>query len=117
MEKITISGLKIAAHHGVLPQERKVGNEFTVDVTLIVDAYKAMVSDEITDTVNYAEVADIVKQQMAVPSKLLEHVAWRIREAITSKFGSIISGGIVKISKLAPPIAAQLESVSFTTQW
>lgn len=117
MEHINVSGLKLTAYHGVMPQERKVGNEFTVDITLKVDADKAMLSDDITDTVNYAEVVDIVKIQMAVPSKLLEHAAWRIRKALTDRFGTLIYGGSVSIAKMAPPISAQLHSVSFTTQW
>lgn len=117
MESITISGLRLTAYHGVLPQERRVGNQFMVDIRLDVDVKSAMETDDLADTINYAEVINIVKQEMAVPSKLLEHVAARIRRALTLNFGSSIISGSVTISKLAPPISAQLDYVAFTTQW
>lgn len=117
MESITITGLRITAYHGVMPQERRVGNQFIVDIRLDVDAKKAMESDDLSGTVNYAEVIEIVKHEMAIPSKLLEHVAARIRQALNLRYGARINGGSVTVSKLAPPISVQLDSVSFTTRW
>lgn len=117
MESITITGLRLTAYHGVMPQERRVGNQFMVDIRLDVDVKKAMESDDLSGTVNYAEVIDIVKHEMSVPSNLLEHVAARIRQALILRYESKLIGGSVTVSKLAPPISAQLDSVSFTTQW
>ncbi len=118
MESIEIRGLRITGHHGVLEQERRVGNEFSIDVVLLLaDVDEAMENDTLAHTVNYAEVVSIVKEQMALPSKLLEHVAARIRRAICSRFPEKISGGAVTVAKLAPPIPAQLDYVSFTTRW
>ena len=60
METIEVKRLELWARHGVMEQERVVGNMFTVDVSLSVDLQRAMVSDSVEDTVNYAEVVDVV---------------------------------------------------------
>lgn len=118
MESIEIRGLRITGHHGVLEQERRVGNEFCIDLSLrLSDVSEAMRSDSLAHTVNYAEVVTIVRQQMSVASCLLENVAARIRDAIIGEYGEKISGGRVSIAKLAPPIPAQLDYVAFTTEW
>ena len=66
------------AYHGVAPQENLIGNEYLIDLKLKVDISKAAQTDEVTDTVNYAEVHQVIENEMAVPSKLLEHVSGRI---------------------------------------
>lgn len=118
MDSIQIDGLRMIAYHGVMEQERKVGNEFIVDVCLYLsDVCKAMTDDNIAHTVNYAEVVEIIKREMAIPSRLLENVAYRIRESIMQRYVHNISGGMVKVAKIAPPISAELNSVAFTTRW
>lgn len=118
MDVISINGLRLTAHHGVFDQERRVGNEFEVNVKLhVAAAYHVMMSDDINDAVNYAEVVEIVKKEMAIPSKLIENAAGRIRNALRERFGKQICGGEVTVAKLAPPIPGQLASVSFTTSW
>lgn len=118
MESIVIKGLRINGHIGVLEQERRVGNEFVVDICIkLTDVSAAMANDNIEDTVNYADVVAIVKQQMSVHARLLENVAGRIRHAICDRFGRRVSGGSVTVAKIAPPIPAQLDWVSFTTEW
>ena len=116
METIEVSGLELWAHHGVLDQERRVGNRFVVDVSLDVDLSKAMASDSVSDTINYAVIVDIVKREMAIPSDLLENVVWRVRRAILSQFPMVI-GGSVRLTKLTPPICCQVKGVSVTTRW
>lgn len=118
MGVISISGLRLTGRHGMLEQERRVGNEFELNIELDVPcSEQAMASDSIDDTVNYAEVVEIAKHEMAIPSKLIEAVAGRIKNAIAARFGDKVSAGKITISKLAPPIAAQLGSVSFTCRW
>jgi dihydroneopterin aldolase len=80
--KIAIEGLKIFAHHGYYPEEQAVGKEFILDVYLEVDFTDTLQSDHIRDTVNYEDVAEICRNEMSRPSKLLEHVAMRIAEQI-----------------------------------
>ncbi len=113
---ITIKGLRIYAYHGVFPQENRIGNYFTVDAVLKFTCPRAISDDDLEGTVNYAEVVEIIKAEMAVPSKLLEHVAGRIHRAICDKF-PIITGGEICVTKLRPPISAELDSISFTLPW
>lgn len=113
---ITIDGLRIFARHGVLSQENAGGNVFELDIRLSFPCVTAMESDSLAETVNYAEVIEIVKAQMAVPSKLLEHVVGRIRNAVLQRFPQI-SGGRIALRKLRPPISAELYAVGFSYEW
>ena len=99
------------AYHGVLPQESLVGNEFVINLTLQVDISLAMQSDEVEDTVNYAEVYEAVKQEMQQPSKLLEHVAGRIAHRLLHDFPLIQQVDIV-VEKLNPPLGADIHSAA-----
>ncbi|MDE6277982.1 MAG: dihydroneopterin aldolase [Muribaculaceae bacterium] len=116
MDSIELTALRFFARHGVLPQETLAGNEFEVDLRLDFDAREAMESDKLEATVNYAEVAKLVEEEMQQPSQLLEHVAGRIRRRILAEYPGVCSG-MVRVSKLAPPIPRQMERVAFTTSW
>ena len=116
METIKVTGLELWAHHGVLEQERVVGNRFVVDVSVDADLSWAMESDSVADTINYAVIVDIVKREMSIPSDLLENVVWRIRQALLSEFPMVI-GGRVRVTKLTPPISCRVDGVSVTTRW
>ena len=98
---ITLDHIKFHAHHGVLEQERRVGNDF---------------DDDLADTVNYAEVYDIVAAEMAVPSRLLEHVAGRIVRSLRTRF-PLIEGGTVTVAKLTPPFKCEMTAVSVTIEF
>ncbi len=106
---IEISGLKIWARHGVLPQERIVGNQYIVDATIYLDLTQAAKSDDLGDTINYAEVVSLIEEEMKQPSALLEHVAGRILHQIAQKFHKAQEAEI-RIAKLSPPISAQIKS-------
>lgn len=99
---VTLDKLRIYAYHGVLPQEKAVGNWYDVTVSFSFQS-DAVRTDNLNDTINYATIADIIKQQMLVPSKLLERVAGRISEAICSHYPQITSGEI-SVTKISPPI-------------
>lgn len=108
---IAINGMRFYAHHGCFDEERAIGTHFMVDLQMEVDTQKAEVSDNINDTVNYLEVYQVVKKEMEIPSRLLEHVAHRIGKSIKLQFPD--SKNIaVKVSKLNPPLGGQMESVS-----
>ncbi|MDE6309850.1 MAG: dihydroneopterin aldolase [Muribaculaceae bacterium] len=113
---IEINNLRMRARHGVLMQERSVGNDFTVTVHLRYPVDAALVNDEVSDTLNYAEAVEIIKDEMSEPSALLEHVAARIRHSLMDKFPKI-EGGFVRIAKLKPPIPAQMENVAVKIEW
>ena len=100
---IELRGLTFLAYHGVLPEERENGNTFVVDLVLDADISRAACTDELADTVNYAEVYEVVRREMAVPSLLLEHVCGRIATALLDEF-SALQRVRVGVTKKNPPI-------------
>lgn len=113
--RIELSGIKFYACHGVLEQERIVGNTFVVDLSLTAPLDEAVESDDLNDTINYAQVYAIVKSEMNIPSNLLEHVGGRIVNALKRQFPQLISLEL-KISKLNPPIGGDIYSASVILQ-
>ncbi|MDD4516080.1 dihydroneopterin aldolase [Massilibacteroides sp.] len=113
--RIELKNIKLYAYHGVAEQERSVGNLFVVDILLTVPLEKAMQSDKLDDTINYAIVYDIVKLEMNIPSNLLEHVAGRIINSLKQHF-SQLSAIELKVSKLNPPIEGDVYSASVIVQ-
>ncbi|MDE7407275.1 MAG: dihydroneopterin aldolase [Muribaculaceae bacterium] len=111
---VEIERLRLRAFHGVCEQERRVGNTFEVTVRMDYDvADEAMSGDRMADFISYADVAQAVKEEMAVPSDLLEHVAWRIRSRLLAAFPQV-SGGMVKVAKLMPPMGCELAYAAAT---
>jgi dihydroneopterin aldolase len=108
MDYIELKNMIFHAHHGVLEQEKKVGNTFTVSLKLFLNLSVAGQSDRLEDTHNYAEVFEVVKKEMAVPSALLEHAASRIIGAIKQTFPPIVKVQI-RLAKLRPPVSGEME--------
>lgn len=106
--KIFLRQLRFHAFHGVLDQERRVGNDYVINVVAECDFAHAMQTDELEDTVSYADIYRVVKEDMAIPSKLLEHVAGRIGERLFNEFPSLQSLDI-SIMKVNPPFGADCE--------
>ena len=102
---IFIDQLHLYAFHGVMEQERRVGAEYVVDARVHYYIKEAITSDDVCDTLNYAELCLIVKEQMAQPSKLLEHVAGRICQAICERYPQATAVEL-KLTKLNPPMGA-----------
>ena len=115
-KSIEINGLKVFANHGVLVQERTVGNAFEVSLRLDYDFAEAAAADDVSLTVNYAEVAEVVKQCMTVPCNLLEAAAWNIRSAVVGRW-PLIKGGRITVLKLHPPFSVPVSSVGVTVEW
>lgn len=113
---ITLDHIKFHAHHGVLEQERRVGNDFEVTLQLQYPFHNATESDDLADTINYAEVYDIVAAEMDVPSRLLEHVAGRIVRSLRTRF-PLIEGGTVTVAKLTPPFKCEMAAVAVTIEF
>ena len=105
---ITLHSMRFHAYHGVLPQERLVGNDYEVTVVRDVDISQAALSDDVADTVNYAEACEVIQKVMSEPCSLLERVAWIISEALLSRFSSL-DAVEVSITKLNPPMGADCE--------
>ena len=102
---ICLHEVRFYAFHGVMPQERSVGGEFLVSVKVGYPLEKAMSSDDVADTLNYAALYELVKKEMMQPSSLLEHVMGRIVEAIEKAFPEVASVE-VKIKKVNPPMGS-----------
>lgn len=100
---IFINGVRFHAYHGVMPQERVVGADFTVDVKVGYDMTQAIDSDNIIHAINYAQVADIIAREMAIPSQLLEHVAGRTANAILNEL-PMAQYVYISITKDNPPM-------------
>lgn len=103
--KIYLRNVCFHAFHGVLPQEGIVGNDYLVNLVLDYDFSSAMKTDDLQGTLNYAEVYQKVREEMAVPSKLLEHVAGRIAHRLFSDFPEIQKLQL-SITKVNPPMGA-----------
>ena len=103
--KILLKDLRIYANHGVLPQERVVGAYYILNIGIDTDFSRAMETDELEGTISYAEVYDVVKAEMAIPSKLLEHVAGRICNALLHRFPTAQAIHL-EILKENPPMGA-----------
>lgn len=102
---IYLNEVRFHAFHGVMPQERTVGSDFLVSVRIGYDYAKAMQTDKVDDTLNYAEVYQLVKQEMERPSSLLEHVAGRIADTLVRHFPMVKSIDL-SLTKLNPPMGA-----------
>lgn len=106
---IFLKNIRCYAYHGVAPQENVIGNEYIINLKLKTDISQAAETDEVNDTVNYAEVNEVVKTEMNIPSKLLEHVCRRIVNSLFAKFASIEEIEI-KLSKRNPPMGADIDA-------
>lgn len=107
---VHLKGMKFYAFHGILPQENKVGAEYTLDLSLKTDFAGAAESDELEGTVSYASVYDAVKAEMGVPSKLLEHVIFRIAQRLFHDFTAVQEIRI-GLCKQNPPMGADGKSI------
>ncbi len=109
--KIHVHGIRCYAYHGCMEEEARIGGHYTVDVTIDTDFSKAASSDELIDTVDYCAVQQIVAEEMAIRSKLIEHVGQRIFTRIQRELRSITALR-VEIHKWAPPIDGDTQQVS-----
>lgn len=103
---ISLKDLRLFAHHGVLPQERIVGAFFILNLRIRTDITHAMATDDLASTISYADVFELVREQMAIPSRLLEHVAGRICTALLDRFPTAQSIHL-EILKENPPMGAE----------
>lgn len=103
---IILENIKIYAYHGVSEQEQAVGQLFILNLKIEMgdNNMSSMRSDEIEDTISYADVFDIVKTEMKIKSKLLENVGYRIMNILKEKYPNVLSIEL-KITKQTPPIS------------
>lgn len=103
---ILLNNVRFHAFHGVLHQERTVGADFTISLRLSADVWEAVWTDELKHTISYAEVYNIVAQEINIPSALLEHVAGRIAKRLFETFPTLCHLWLCLI-KDHPPLEGQ----------
>ena len=111
MGSVKIRNIQVYAYHGCLVEEGKIGSDYRVDVEVKANLQRSAKSDLLKDTVNYVHVNRIVREEMGVRSKLLEHVAKRILDRIFAEI-SIADKAIVEVSKINPPVGGNVEMVT-----
>ncbi|MBP3251161.1 MAG: dihydroneopterin aldolase [Prevotella sp.] len=105
---IFINRARFYAFHGVMPQESRVGADYEVTLEVGYDFSEAMATDEVDCTISYADLYAVLERQMAVPSRLLEHVAGRIVKAIVDDYPQVewVDLSVVKVN---PPMGAHCD--------
>lgn len=110
---ICLEGAEFKAYHGCYDLEKKVGNHFTVDVRIEAETGDAACTDDVTRTINYLTVYQIVEREMRQPSNIIENVALRIIDALYASFSGV-QHVEVRVSKIAPPLGGKVGRVSAT---
>lgn len=108
---IEINGIKLYAYHGCLPEEGKIGGHYLVDIHLQTDFTAAFETDDLSKTIDYVIINKIVVEEMAIRSKLIEHVGKRIVYRIRNEVKNIHKLR-VKVIKICPPINGDVENVA-----
>ena len=112
-DRITVRGLRAFGHHGVLPAERRDGQDFVVDIVLTLDTAPAARSDRLADTVDYGALAATVRALVeGEPVDLLETLAERI--AAAGLADPRVRQAEVTVHKPAAPVPATVDDVSVT---
>lgn len=110
MGTIKVNSIKLYAFHGCLEEEAKIGSEYIVDVAVKADLKKSAKTDALEDTVDYVHLNLIVKEEMAIRSKLLEEVAQRILDRFFKEL-PMVQKAKVAVAKINPPIGGNVEEV------
>ena len=111
MGLIEVKNIRLYAYHGCLDEEGKIGSEYRVDLKVKADLEQSSKTDRLSDTVDYVYLNKIVKQEMAIRTKLLETVADKILERIL-KEQPLVKKATVEVSKLNPPIGGNVAMVT-----
>ena len=113
-DQINITGIKAFGYHGVLPHEAIEGQEFIVDLLINLDLQAASRSDQLTDTVNYADLAQIVHENIVGERvQLIERLAGRIADEIKATYRQILSISVT-VHKPHAPVTLDFTDISVT---
>ena len=111
MGLIEVKNIRLYAYHGCLDEEGKIGSEYRVDLSIKTDLSKSAQTDKLSDTVDYVHLNKIVKEEMAIRTKLLETVADKILDRILEEI-ALVRKATVAVSKLNPPIGGNVAMVT-----
>lgn len=112
LARLSIDNAEFYAYHGVRPEEQRLGGRYQVDVDIYYDARKAVVSDNLNDTVNYEEVLFLVNEHVAGEEtyELVETLAFDIASSVVERF-AMVAQVTVRVRKLAVPVQHILDFV------
>lgn len=108
---IEIKGIKVYSYHGCLAEERQIGGNYEVDVRMLTDFKQAAIDDDLNETIDYVLINKIVREEMDIPSNLIETVGYRITEHLKREVNNLL-GVQITIRKYAPPINGEVNYVS-----
>ena len=114
MALISVEGIRIFAYHGHLPEEKKLGGHFIVNVWVTADTSEVEKTDDLNDTVDYVKIIAIVKDKMAIRADMIEVPAKRIVDAILPL--EKVQKVKVEVEKIQPPIDTTFDKISVTTE-
>ena len=112
---IRLTNIRVFTNHGCLIEEAKIGSEYRVDLEIKADLRKSAETDELADTVDYVHLNRIVVEEMAIRSKLLEHIAKRIVVRVFDEL-PMVSRILLEVSKINPPIGGDVQQVTIVME-
>lgn len=110
---ITLEDMEFKAYHGCYDLEKMVGNRYQVSVSMDAELDEAAQADDVTKTINYLKVYDIIEECMKQKSDILENVVLRITDAMYAEFKQLKRVSVT-VSKLAPPLGGKVRKASVT---
>ena len=111
MDEIVLEDIKVYAFHGCMKEETKIGSDYIINLNVKADLQDAAISDKLMDTIDYVDLLKIVNEEMAINSRLLEHVAARIVSRVLRTM-KMVNNVQVKVSKQNPPINGNISAVT-----
>ena len=116
MDKIVITGIRAHGFHGVLPQEKVAGQDFIVDCELFLNLTQAINKDDLSKSVDYAEISLLIKEKIEKEHfNLIEALAGAIADAILNKFRKV-QRVLVTVHKPDAPISVEFLDVAVTVE-
>ena len=110
MGQVILNNIRIYAFHGCMDEEERIGSDYIVNLEVETNMVQPSKSDLLEDAVDYVSLNAIVKEEMSVRSKLLEHVAQRIMDRVLKQFPKV-EGVTVSVAKQNPPIGGEVGEV------
>lgn len=106
---VELVNMEFYSYHGHFREEQIIGNKFIVNFSAECDVFTPGESDQLEDALNYQELYTLIKEEMNVPSKLLENVALRIVKRVKATYPAV--GKItLSVAKMNPPIGGKVEA-------
>jgi dihydroneopterin aldolase len=111
MKSIEVNGIKVYGYHGCLDEEALVGTWFEADISLEFDYTESALTDDLSKTIDYVRVRELVEKEIKTRSKLIETVIKRMADVLKEEFPHILSMRL-KLRKHNAPIGGQVDHVA-----